>query len=73
MKHVIEKIIEFIYNILSKTVYELNYIDLDFGWTLNNHLQHQLFCNDYIHLNRKGCKKFKKLFISKIESLQKTL
>ena len=49
---------------------QLHYINLDSGWTLNNHLNTELFRSDNLHLNRKGYEKLSKLFISKIESLQ---
>ena len=48
-------------------------IDLDSGWTLNNHLNTDLFRSDNLHLNRKDYEKLSKLFIGKIESLQITL
>ena len=47
---------------------EFHYIELDSGWTLNNHLNTELFRNDNLHLQKPM-----KLFISKIESLQITL
>ena len=52
---------------------QFHYIDLDSGWTLNNHLNAELFRSDNLHLNRKGYEKLSKLFIGKIESLQITL
>ena len=52
---------------------QFHYIDLDCGWTLNNHLNTELFCSNNFHFNRKGNEKLSKLFISKIESLQITL
>ena len=52
---------------------QLHYIDLDSGWTMNNHFNTELFRNDNLHLNKKGYKKLSKLFIGKIESLQMTL
>ena len=52
---------------------QFHYIDLDSGWTLNNHLNAELFRSDNLHLNRKGYEKLSKLFIGKIESLQMTL
>ena len=52
---------------------QFHYIDLDSGWTLNNHLNTELFRSDNLHLNRKGYEKLSKLFIGKIESLQITL
>ena len=52
---------------------QFHYIDLDSGWTLNNHLNTELFRSDNLHLNRKGYEKLSKLFIGKIESLQSTL
>ena len=33
---------------------QFHYIDLDSGWTLNNHLNAELFRSDNLHLNRKG-------------------
>ena len=48
-------------------------IDLDSGWTLNNHLNTELFRSDNLHLNRKDYEKLSKLLIGKIESLQITL
>ena len=44
----------------------MHYIDLDYGWTLNNHLNTELFRNDNLHLNRKGYEKLSKLIIGKI-------
>ena len=52
---------------------QFHYIDLDSGWTLNNHLNTELFRSDNLHLNRKGYEKLSELFIGKIESLQITL
>ena len=52
---------------------QFHYIDLDSGWTLNNHLNTELFRSDNLHLNRKGYEKLSKLFIGKIESLQITV
>ena len=52
---------------------QCHYNDLDSGWTLNNHLNAELFRSDNLHLNRKGYEKLSKLFISKIESLQITV
>ena len=52
---------------------EFNYTELDSGWTLNNHLNTELFCNDNLYLNRKRYKKLLKLFIGKIESFTITL
>ena len=52
---------------------QFHYIDLDSGWTLNNHLNAKLFRSDNLHLNRKVYEKLSKLFISKIESLQITV
>ena len=52
---------------------QFHYIDLDSGWTLNNHLNAELFRSDNLHLNRKGYEKLSKLFIGKIESLQITV
>ena len=52
---------------------QFHYTDLDSGWTLNNHLNTELFRSDNLHLNRKGYGKLSKLFIGKIESLQITL
>ena len=46
---------------------------LDSGWTLNNHLNIELFHSDNLHLNRKDCEKLSKLFISKIDTLEITL
>ena len=51
---------------------QFHYIDLDSGWTLNNHLNTKLFRSDNLHLNKKGYEKLSKLFIGKIESLQIT-
>ena len=48
---------------------QFHYIDLDSGWTLNNHLNSELFRSDDLHLNRKCYEKLSKLFIGKIESL----
>ena len=53
--------------------YQLHYIDLDSGWTLNNHLNTEPFRSENLHLNRKGYEKLSKLFIGKTESLQITL
>ena len=36
------------------------------GWTLNNHFNIELFCNDNLYLNGKGYEKLSKLFIGKI-------
>ena len=33
---------------------QFHYIDLDSGWTLNNHLSAKLFRSNNLHLNRKG-------------------
>ena len=52
---------------------QFHYIDLHSGWTLNNHLNTELFSSNNLHLNRKGYKRLSKLFIVKIESLQITL
>ena len=52
---------------------QLHYIDLDLDWTVNNHLNTELFHSDDLHLNRKGYEKLSKLFMGKIESLQITL
>ena len=52
---------------------QFHYIDSDPGWTVNNHLNTELFRSDDLHLNRKGYEKLSKLFIGKIESLQITL
>ena len=46
---------------------------LDSGWTLNNHLNIELFHSDNLHLNRKDYEKLSKLFISKIDTLEITL
>ena len=54
-------------------IHQFHFIDLDSGWTLNNHLNTELFRSDNLHLNRKGYEKLSKLFIGKIESLQITL
>ena len=48
-------------------------IDLDSGWTLNNHPNTELFCSNNLHLNREVYEKLSKLFIGKIESLRITL
>ena len=39
--------------------------ELDSGWTLNSHLNAELFCNDNLHLNRKGYEMLSRLFIGK--------
>ena len=52
---------------------QFHYIDLDSGWTVNNHLNTELFRSDNLRLNRKGYEKLSNLFIGKIESLQSTL
>ena len=52
---------------------EFYYIELDSGWTLNNHLNTEFFRKDNLHLNRKCYEKLSKLFIGKIEFLQITL
>ena len=52
---------------------QIYYIDLDSGWTLNNHLNSEFFRDDNLHLNRKGYEKLSKIFIGKIESLQITV
>ena len=52
---------------------QFHYTDLDPGWTVNNHLNTELFRSDNLYLNRKGYQKLSKLFIGKIESLQITL
>ena len=52
---------------------QLHYIDLDPGWTVNNHLNSAFFYSDDLRLNRKGYEKLSKLLIGKIESLQITL
>ena len=52
---------------------QFHYIDLDSGWTLNNHLNTELFRSDNIHLKRKRYEKLSKLFIGEIESLQITV
>ena len=52
---------------------QFHYIDLDSGWTLNNHLNTELFRSDNLHLNRKRYEKLSKLLISEIESLQITV
>ena len=36
---------------------QFHYLDLDAGWTLNNHLNTELFRSDNLHLNRKGYEK----------------
>ena len=52
---------------------EFHYIELDSGWTLNNHLSTELFRKDNLYLSRKGYEKLSKLFMGNIESLQITL
>ena len=52
---------------------QFHYIDLDSGWTLDNHLNTELFRSDNLNLNKKGYEKLSKLFIGKIEFLQITL
>ena len=37
---------------------EFHYIELDSGWTLNNHLNNELFRKDNLHLNRKVTKSY---------------
>ena len=52
---------------------EFHCIELDSGWTWNNHLITELFPNDNLHLNRKGYEKLSKLIIGKTESFQITI
>ena len=41
---------------------EFQYIELNYGWILNNHLNTELFRKDNLHLNRKGYEKLSVIY-----------
>ena len=49
---------------------EFHYIELDFGWTLNSHLNTELFRKDSFHLNRKDYEKLSKYLSVKLSPFE---
>ena len=49
---------------------EFHYIELDSGWTLNNHLNTELFRKDNFHLNRKDYEKLSKYLSVKLSPFE---